>query len=135
MTPSDGAEHRKKPTDNMIKVNVDAADFSSSNCFSFSYVARNQTGDLLEAKAKCQRGTVNPHVAEALGIREALSWIKNHNWNKVMLETYCLEAVQAIRSAAEMFSYIGRIICECKQHLIDQLRVFHYVLLDGLRTE
>ena len=54
---------------------------------------------------------VNPHVAEAIGIRKALSWIKNH---KVMLETDCFEAVQAIRSAAEMFSYFGRIISECK---------------------
>lgn len=46
---------------------------------SVSHVARNQNGDLLEAKAKCQRGIVNPHVAEAIGIREALSWIKNQS--------------------------------------------------------
>uniref|UniRef100_A0A803NUC3 Reverse transcriptase domain-containing protein n=1 Tax=Cannabis sativa TaxID=3483 RepID=A0A803NUC3_CANSA len=73
---SDGNEHWTLPNVNTIKINTDAVIFSSTNCYCYSCVARSHNGTLLEAKAKCVRGVVSPEVAEAIGIHEALSWIK-----------------------------------------------------------
>lgn len=76
INPVDGADHWRKSEDNKLKVNVDAAVFNSSNLYSYSMMSRNQYGDLMEAKARCIRGSVTPHITEAINIREALSWIK-----------------------------------------------------------
>lgn len=49
-----------------------------------------------------------------MGIREALSWIKDKSLTNVIVETDCLVAIQAIRSSEQMLSYFGRIIERCK---------------------
>lgn len=127
MTPSDGEEHWQLPQMNMIKVNTDAALFEESGHFSFSILARDHEGSMLEAKACCKQGSVSPEFAKAIGVREALSWIKSKNWSQVIVETDCLVVVQAIRSSYASLSYFGRVIDECKQHLID-LRGRHVIL-------
>ncbi|XP_060972489.1 uncharacterized protein LOC115717814 [Cannabis sativa] len=79
----DGAELWTKPDTNTIKINVDAATFASKNRYGYGMVARNNLGILIDGKAGCNLGTFAPEVAEIIGIKEALSWIKNHNWHTV----------------------------------------------------
>uniref|UniRef100_A0A803PJ10 Reverse transcriptase domain-containing protein n=1 Tax=Cannabis sativa TaxID=3483 RepID=A0A803PJ10_CANSA len=117
--PEDGNEHWTLPNIDTIKINTDAAIFSSTNCYSYSCVARTHNGTLLQAKAKCVRGVVSPEVAKALGIHEALNWIKDKQWSRVEVESDCLVAIQSIRSSSTMFSYFGRIITKCKK-LLDE---------------
>ncbi|KAM6566917.1 hypothetical protein CsatA_026045 [Cannabis sativa] len=74
-----GYECWRTPTDDTIKVNTDAAIFSHTNCLCFSFVARDQSGSLVAAKSKCMQGKVQPSIVEAIGIREALSWIKDQS--------------------------------------------------------
>ncbi|XP_060972201.1 uncharacterized protein LOC133038159 [Cannabis sativa] len=119
--PEDGNEHWTPPNVDTIKINTDAAIFSSTNRYSYSCVARSHLGILLEAKAKCVRGVVSPEVAEAIGIHEALSWIKDKQWSRVVIESDCLVAIQSIRSSSTMSSYFGRIINKCKS-LLDDLK-------------
>ena len=52
-------------------------------------------------------------VVEALGVREALSWIKDRGQMKVIIETDCLRVVQAMRSRDVDFSPFGLIIQDC----------------------
>ena len=52
-------------------------------------------------------------VVEALGVREALSWIKDRGQTKVIIETDCLRVVQAMRSRDVDFSHFGLIIQDC----------------------
>lgn len=40
-------------------------------------IARDYAGELVEATTKCRYGQINPEIEEALGIKEALSWIKS----------------------------------------------------------
>lgn len=54
LNPEDGYEHWRRPTENRVKVNVDAAIFASSNRFTFALVARNENGDLVEAMSSCE---------------------------------------------------------------------------------
>ncbi|KAM6584602.1 hypothetical protein CsatB_011604 [Cannabis sativa] len=115
----DGAEHWTVPSINHIKVNVDATLFDSGNKYGCGLVARDHHGMLIEGKMKLFTGSVSPEVAESIGIREALSWIKRHNWQHVTLETDCLTVVQAIRSEVKMISMFGQIIQECKNLLLE----------------
>ncbi|KAM6569414.1 hypothetical protein CsatB_017399 [Cannabis sativa] len=115
----DGAEHWTVPSVNSIKVNVDAALFDGGNRYGCGLVARDHFGMLIEGKMALFSGSVTPKVAEAIGIREALSWIKRHNWQQVTLETDCLTVVQAIRSEVNMISMFGQIIQECKSLLFE----------------
>lgn len=72
MTQADGNERWNAPDFNKIKNNTDAAIFEASQYFSYSMVARNHSGELLEAVFKCNQGNINPEMAEVIGIREAL---------------------------------------------------------------
>ena len=46
---------------------------------------------------------------DAIGVREALSWLKDQCWSNAQVETDCLVVVQAIRSIS--VSYIFLLIC------------------------
>lgn len=107
LNPDDGDELWSPPTENKTKINTDAAVFESSNCYSFAFAARNHKRDLIEARSSCKEGYTSPECAEAMVIREALSWIKAKQLNDTIVETDCLVVVQAIRGRAEMSSYFG----------------------------
>lgn len=63
-----------------IKVNTDSVIFEASNYYSYSMVRRIHNGELIEVSSKCVLGNVTSEMAEAMDIREALSWLKNqHN--------------------------------------------------------
>ncbi|XP_062099802.1 uncharacterized protein LOC133805647 [Humulus lupulus] len=119
LIPTDGAVKWSLPKEGFMKINTDAGLFESLNCFSFSCVARDHRGLFCEARVSCRRGMVSPEVAEVLGIKEALSWVKNANWDHVEIESDSMVAVQAIRSSVDMCSYFGRLVRECRQFLID----------------
>ncbi|XP_062100071.1 uncharacterized protein LOC133805941 [Humulus lupulus] len=76
-------------------------------------------GQLIEAIARNARGSVSPEVAEAIGIKEALSWIKSNRWCNVEVEFDSLLAVQAIRGTSVLYSYFGRVITECRTLLTE----------------
>lgn len=105
----------------MIKINVDAAIFEDSGKYCLSMVARDSAGHLVAAVAKCRIGRVAPELAEALGIKEALSWTKNMITQPTIIESDCLAAIQAIRCSTVNLSYLGRIIDECKS-LLSELK-------------
>ena len=77
-------------------------------------LARDNTGLLLEARSWFRHGIVDPTLAEVIGIREALSWIKTKDWATVILESDSLVCVQALRSGLTMDSYFGSFIQECR---------------------
>ncbi|XP_062112468.1 uncharacterized protein LOC133823623 [Humulus lupulus] len=110
-------EQWTKPQIGMIKVNVDGALFDNEGYFGFGMVARGSEGGFIEAFQSSSKGRVIPNMVEALGIKEALSWIKRKGWSKVILESDCLNVVNAIKSTSCMVSPYGLLIQECKQLL------------------
>ncbi|KAL8112588.1 hypothetical protein AgCh_020058 [Apium graveolens] len=119
LTQPDGGVHWRQPHQGAVKVNTYATIFEESNYYSYAMVARDHTGTLLEAQASCKQGILNPDLAEAIGIREALSWLKFKDWEMVEVETDCMGAVQAIRCSSINFSYPGRVIYDCRRLLVD----------------
>lgn len=126
MTIVDGNEHWHLPPEGTIKVNTDATCFAESNTYAYAMVERDHTGSLLEAKTTSKHGHIDPMMAEALSIREALSWIKLKSWRKVIVETDCLAVVQVLRCSSIHLSYLGRIISECQ----GLLRIFIAMMLE-----
>ncbi|XP_060961042.1 uncharacterized protein LOC133031536 [Cannabis sativa] len=60
----------------------------------------------------------------SLGIKEALSWVKQKDLRKVVIETDSLTVVQALRSSIPMVSHFGSIISDCKMLLNDLRDVY-----------
>ncbi|XP_060961840.1 uncharacterized protein LOC133032039 [Cannabis sativa] len=110
----DGAERWTKPEPNKIKINVDAALFPQDNSYGFGIVARDSSGGLIEAKTWYSGGVYDAEVVEAMGVKEALSWIKSNNWSDVEIETDSMLTVQGIRSNHSLNSIFGLIIHDCQ---------------------
>uniref|UniRef100_A0A803NFH1 Reverse transcriptase domain-containing protein n=1 Tax=Cannabis sativa TaxID=3483 RepID=A0A803NFH1_CANSA len=126
LIPGDAAEHWFAPIDGRVKVNVDAALFSNPHHVGIGLVARDSRGFLIEGCTKTFQGNFPPATAEAMGIREALSWIKTRQWTNVDIESDCLTVIQALRSPIEMISMFGQIVKASKDMLKDSNNVFIY---------
>ncbi|XP_060970037.1 uncharacterized protein LOC133037192 [Cannabis sativa] len=120
--PGDASEIWTKPTVG-IKLNVDAALFVQELKHGYGCVIRNTDGDLVSVFAGAKQGKVSPEIAEAMGIREALSWLKNHNFSHATVESDSLVCVAAIRSNEKLNSGFGFIVEECKLILRSLLNV------------
>ncbi|XP_019159671.1 PREDICTED: uncharacterized protein LOC109156272 [Ipomoea nil] len=70
-----------------VRVNIDVA-MDMNNCrMGFGWSAQDGEGRLLGVVMFVQKGLFLVKEAEAMGAREALSWIKEMGWNRVILET------------------------------------------------
>lgn len=107
------------PQVDYMKISVDAAIFTEYNASGMGLIVRDDKGELIQAKTKCTFGMLSANMAEAMAIKEALSWIKDKDWRKVVVETDCLTAVQAIRSKAPLLSPFGHVIQSCRNMLED----------------
>ncbi|XP_074374595.1 uncharacterized protein LOC141715006 [Apium graveolens] len=119
----DGASSWVKPQIDIIKVSVDAAIFKDREEFGFGLVARDHLGGLIKAKSVLRKWVSSPETAEAMAVKEALSWIKQEGWSQVELESDSLVTVQAIRSSMVMRSAFGRIAEECRHSLRQLIKV------------
>ncbi|XP_060959245.1 uncharacterized protein LOC115703661 [Cannabis sativa] len=118
----DGAEQWLKPSSG-IKLNVDAAIFASSLKYGFGCVVRNSAGELVSVFAGIKDGSVAPELAESIGIREALSWLKNNAYTRATIESDSLVCVEAIRSEESLVSVFGLVVEDCKNILKDLVNV------------
>ncbi|KAM6569155.1 hypothetical protein CsatB_017140 [Cannabis sativa] len=118
-----GVEHWIKPSLGELKVNCDAALFSGERSHGLGWIARDHAGLCVSAAAVKHRGDIDPVVAEALSMKEALSWIKSC-WEDsrtveglcptaVLLESDCLVLVNAITSKSHILSPLGLIVLDC----------------------
>ncbi|XP_074374068.1 uncharacterized protein LOC141714448 [Apium graveolens] len=58
---------------------------------------------------------MQPSLAAVVAIKEALSWLKEMEWKRIIVESDCLVAIQSILSALCMRSRFGRIIEDCRR--------------------
>ncbi|KAL8098853.1 hypothetical protein AgCh_031539 [Apium graveolens] len=113
----DGASFWVKPQPNTVKVSGDAAIFKEREEVGFGLVARDSDGMLIEAITVVHYELVSPVLAEAMAVKEALSWIDARQWSGVTLESDCLVVVQAIRSKTPMRSRFGVVVTECRDFM------------------
>lgn len=107
----DGAVVWAKPLTNEVKILVDATIFEDRGGVGFG---RGADGLLIEAKAVFLFQMISPVLAEAMAVKEALSWCDNMQDERIIVETNCLVVVQAIGSTTPMRSHLGLIIEDCR---------------------
>ena len=69
------------------------------------------------------QSNVYPELAEAMAIREVLSWVKSKQQMDMVVKTDCLQIVHVFCNSHSSFSYLGRVVEECR------------VLLAGLKHQ
>uniref|UniRef100_A0A803Q9B2 RNase H type-1 domain-containing protein n=1 Tax=Cannabis sativa TaxID=3483 RepID=A0A803Q9B2_CANSA len=106
----DVPKHWTVPCGNTIKVNVDATLFNNIESYGLGMVTCDASGLLIQGRTKLLSGMVELIVAEAIGVREVLSWIKDSGWSNVHVEIDCLSVVQAIQGSLSMISLFGLVI-------------------------
>ncbi|KAL8131372.1 hypothetical protein AgCh_007343 [Apium graveolens] len=115
----DGKELWVAPQIEYMKISADATIFSKYNASGLALIARDDHGDLVQARTRYLPGMVSSIMAEVLAIKEALSWIKSNGWSKVVVESDCLTAIQAIRSKTPMVSPLGQVVQSCRNMLVE----------------
>lgn len=109
-----GAVCWEKPCFGWLKCNVDAAIFKAQGKFSVGCVIRNSGGEFVTARCECFPGIFDSREAEALGIREALSWVKRLQLPNVIIEMDNLQVFQALTENFSSPNGFGLIIEECQ---------------------
>ncbi|XP_074346286.1 uncharacterized protein LOC141685061 [Apium graveolens] len=121
-------ERWNKPDNGCVKVNYDATIFKSSGQFGVGWIVRNDTRELIYAANSCFPGKPEVYHAEAIGIREALSWIKAeidkneestvcNSQHRVVVESDCQVAVNTWLKKKKIYSPFSGVIDECRSIL------------------
>ena len=71
-------------------------------------------GDVVAALTRCYAYLVDPPIAEAICIREVLSWLKSLGIDNFTIASDSLQSVQAINSQNSDDSYFGIVISDCR---------------------
>lgn len=61
-----------------------------------AFIARDKHGRFLAAKNLIIPVSFNPRTAEAFALKEALSWLYDKQWARVIIETDCQEVFFAV---------------------------------------
>ncbi|XP_074376681.1 uncharacterized protein LOC141718203 [Apium graveolens] len=88
-------------------------------------VIRDEHGQFIRARNHKLQALYSPREDEALGLKEALSWVKELGYKRCVFETDAKELVEACRSARGN-TYFHLIVLDC----IDLLKHYDEVLVD-----
>ena len=113
-----------KPQQHWVKINIDAALFEDIGCIGMGSVVRGADGQFLMARSMRREGLIPPREAEALCLKEALSWIKDKNFRRCVFETDCQVLARACKGVNGK-SYFETIVRDCMElfHHFDEVEV------------
>ncbi|CAH9075014.1 unnamed protein product [Cuscuta epithymum] len=94
-----------KPDEGRVKINTDAAVKTGSGSMGLEWIARSSEGEFIVGGAINRTGVFLPREAEALAVREALSWLKEAGWDHIDLETDSLQLIKSIQSGEDESSF------------------------------
>ncbi|KAH9734279.1 putative reverse transcriptase/RNA-dependent DNA polymerase [Citrus sinensis] len=112
--PCVGAVAWSPPRVGWLKCNTDAAVFANEGRVGLGSVIRDESGKFVAALCCNIRGNYSPRDAEVLSIREALSWLKSMKLSKVIVETDCLQAFNALVDRKCPLNSFGSLVLDCK---------------------
>ena len=81
---------------------------------SLGAVIRSAQGDFIAAKSDFFLGSFEAREAEAIGVREALSWLKKFAFHSVILEMDSLQIFNALHDKTSYPNGFGSIIDNCR---------------------
>ena len=79
--------------------------------YGYDFIIRNEQGSMVLAKNRCMKGSQDVFTAEAMGCREAMTWLMAymHGFTKVQVESHCLLLTTAISSSTPHLSAATRL--------------------------
>lgn len=101
------------PPPSWLKLNIDVAVKPNDNHTGLAWILRDPSQSVIAAECIPIHGVLSVALAEALAIREALSWIHSTNLSNVIIEFDAEDVVQATNSGQIMNSEVGLIIQDC----------------------
>lgn len=109
-----GSRQWIKPPEGVLKCNVDAFVSVHSSFFGFGCVMRNSFGVVLVVVHGNLVEKFDPSFAEAISVREALSWLKNLDYPNIIMESDALVVVDALNNSEPDSSCFGIVDDDCK---------------------
>ena len=106
-------QHWQRPLLGFVKCNIDATVFREEARSSWGIVVRDSQGLFLHAASRVVHGLFHVRELETMGLREALSWIKQLGFKRVIFETDSLQVVQTLQNRHADFSEFGALIKDC----------------------
>ncbi|XP_074347622.1 uncharacterized protein LOC141686487 [Apium graveolens] len=103
-----------KPPEGWIKINIDVACYTGRDNIGVGCVVRDDRGVFQRARSNQIGGLRKPREAEALSMREALSWVKGRRASKYIFETDSKLLVDAFH-AIEGRSMFDTIVEDCRE--------------------
>ena len=116
-----------KPPDGWIKINVEATCQQNTAYIGVGCVVRDDVGGFLRARACRIRSRAYAREAEALSLKEALSWIKEWRTFKCIFEMDAKLLMDALHSTKPGKSFFDMLVDDCKElikHFEEVLFVF-----------
>ncbi|XP_019160455.1 PREDICTED: uncharacterized protein LOC109157025 [Ipomoea nil] len=123
--PSRGNIRWARPESGRLKLNTDASLDASTESMSLGWVLRDHEGVFLAAKNMHLQGIYTVNKAEAIGLREALSWLKGMGMGGVDVEMDSQNVFYSL-SNPSFSSTFGIIIDDVKEltSMIDNVKFF-----------
>ncbi|XP_074378458.1 uncharacterized protein LOC141719995 [Apium graveolens] len=104
--------HWSPPQQGWVKINVDAALFEASGSTGISSIIRNEAGQFIRARVRRIDGKMYPREAEAVSLKEALSWTKDLGFRKCVFETDAKLLAEACKGTNGR-SFFHTIVLDC----------------------
>ncbi|XP_074368774.1 uncharacterized protein LOC141708859 [Apium graveolens] len=101
----------KPPAQGWFKVNVDAALFTDSAGFGIGCVIRDASGGFVAARTQKIEAIITPKEAEAIGLKEALSWTKELRHKRCVFETDAKLLAEACKGV-QRWTYFHTIVLD-----------------------
>ncbi|XP_031116813.1 uncharacterized protein LOC116020480 [Ipomoea triloba] len=106
------------PLHSFVKINVDVALDFDRNVMGFGWVVRGEEGEVLGLGWRLKEYVCSIREAEAVGVREVLSWVKEMGWNRVIVETDAQLVTTAVKGG--LCSGLFGLIIQDIRFLLDQ---------------
>lgn len=101
-----------------MKLNVDVALNQRNNTMGYGWLVRDCKGKFVAACSVPWEGNYQVVEAEAMAIREALSWLKLKEMDKVQVETNALQLYQEIQFVLNLLFFPNVIFNDTKETIL-----------------
>lgn len=116
--------HRwKPPAEGFLKVNVDASVFAGADTFIIGMVLRDHNGSFIQGKNLCLPYPGTVLEGEAIGVKEALTWIKELQLHNISIESDSRLTVKAINENVDYQLEVGDVLEGCRCDLLSMAGV------------
>ena len=106
-------QHWQRALPGFVKCNIDVVVFREEGKSSWGIVVRDSQGLFLHAASQVVNDLFQVKELETLGLRKALSWIKQLGFERVIFEIDSLQVFQTLQNRVVDFSEFGALIKDC----------------------